>query len=176
MLLGKTARQVRYLLAHKQLQARKVDGRWVIDRASLPLSEAQVEARARRTAALRHTVEETLGAGVKEERKERYSVRDVKAFQLARPVHAALRAMTPPPTGLSHIHRALVLLAQGCHRFGRDEKALSYRAARDAVAEGLCELLLDGGEGLGAQATVLEQEVLPAIAGLIRRVEPRASR
>ena len=42
--LGKTARQVRYLIQSERLPARKVGGRWVIESENLPLSEGQEKA------------------------------------------------------------------------------------------------------------------------------------
>ncbi|MEY6431794.1 hypothetical protein ABC977_05150 [Thioalkalicoccus limnaeus] len=45
--MGKTRRQVPYLIQNGQLTARKVSGLWVIDSADLPLSDGQRQALAR---------------------------------------------------------------------------------------------------------------------------------
>jgi hypothetical protein len=54
-LLGKTPRQVRYLVKKGELRAKKVAGRWVVDADELPLSEGQKSARASKEQALRDT-------------------------------------------------------------------------------------------------------------------------
>ncbi len=40
-LLNQSERQVRYLIRQGKLRARKADGRWIIRREDLPLSEGQ---------------------------------------------------------------------------------------------------------------------------------------
>ncbi len=42
--LGKSSHQVRYLIRHGKLRARKRQNRWVIESVDLPLSDAQREA------------------------------------------------------------------------------------------------------------------------------------
>jgi excisionase family DNA binding protein len=48
-LLGKSDRQVRYLITSGKLSARKVDGRWAIRREDLPLSPGQEKAARQKT-------------------------------------------------------------------------------------------------------------------------------
>ncbi len=45
--LGKTRRQIRYMIQQGHLDARKEGGRWVVDSEHLPLSDAQQQSRAR---------------------------------------------------------------------------------------------------------------------------------
>lgn len=65
-------------------------------------------------------------------------------------------------------------LAVGCHRYDRQEKTLAYRAARDAASLAAMELLLHSDanpqDGL---LDAIEQELMPAVAGLLRRSERR---
>ncbi|HNC95715.1 MAG TPA: hypothetical protein PKW90_06300, partial [Myxococcota bacterium] len=63
---------------------------------------------------------------------------------------------------------ALDLIAVGCHRFEKASKIESYSAARDATSRSACALYLGDKVGLAAR---VEQELLPAIAGLLRRAE-----
>ena len=89
--LGKTPRQIRYLIEQGGLKAAKREGRWMIDSEDLPLSEGQRAALQRRETLLRETVEE--GLGLDQEPKGRgkrptYSILDLKAFQYALPIHA----------------------------------------------------------------------------------------
>ncbi len=89
--LGKSARQVRYLIQNGGLRANKVNGRWLIEADDLPLSEPQRAALGRQERALRGAVER--GLGLDEEKRRRYSVRDLKAFELALPLHRRSEAL-----------------------------------------------------------------------------------
>ena len=123
--LGKSVRQTRYLIKIGRLPAKKFAGVWVVDSADLPLSAGQVEALDRRERQLRSAVEEALEIPEKSDRAPRYSVRDLKAFQIALPLfrsgverlgaeHPAvaalrrIRSLPPPkdphPRPLSHTH------------------------------------------------------------------------
>jgi len=171
--LGKSARQVRYLIQNGSLSANKVNGRWVIEADDLPLSEPQRAALGRQERALRGAVER--GLGLDEEKRQRYSVRDLKAFELALPLHQRTEALL----GADHpatraLRRSLLLLAQGCHRFSREDKATSYHAGRDAVSRAVCELVLaENGE---AEPIIhdIEQDLMAAFSGLLRRLERRS--
>ena len=137
--LGKTARQVRYMIQSERLPARKVGGRWVIESENLPLSEGQEKAIARKERQLRAAVEEGLGLGEEGERPSRYSLRDLKAFQIALPIYH----QTCEVLGIEHaatvaLHQFLGHLSRGCHRFERRQKAEAYNLARDAASAAVC--------------------------------------
>jgi excisionase family DNA binding protein len=173
--LGKSVRQVRYLIQTGALPAQKSGGRWLIAAADLPLSEGQRAALERRERALREAVEQ--GLGLEEAPAERYSVRDLKAFQIALPVYREGRALL----GAEHaavvaLHTTLILLTQGCHRFRHEEKAAAYRAARDAASLAVCELVLADQAAAEPLVRVIEQELMAAFSGLLRRLERRARR
>ena len=51
--MGKTRRQIRYLIQQGRLEARKDGGRWVVDSEHLPISNIQREAQARQAGRLR---------------------------------------------------------------------------------------------------------------------------
>ncbi len=61
--LGKSVRQVRYMIEHGQLTARKNGGRWVVEASDLPLSDGQKQARTRRDEHLKQALEEALDVG-----------------------------------------------------------------------------------------------------------------
>jgi hypothetical protein len=167
--MGMSARQVRYLIQQGRLPAEKLAGRWFIDTANLPLDEAARQRRGRREARLLAVAEEAVTGGGE---RTRYSVRDLKAFQIALPVYRELRANLGDDHGaVRHVRAALDHLTQGCHRYGRAEKIEAYRAARDAVSLAVCALLLADSADLTAIVDVLEQEFMPAAAGLLRRAE-----
>ena len=104
-------------------------------------------------------------------------MRDLRAFQRAEPLYLELVSkygpMEPAVVRLAH---AMELLAQGCHSYHATEKVSHYIAAREEAAVAVTNLLLgapaDNGERIELSAR-LEQEVLPAIGGLIRGAERR---
>lgn len=70
--LGKSPRQVRYLIQQGKLRARKRGHSWVIDSTDLPRAEAQVEAAMSKQAQLRAAIDEALELP-KGERRRGYS-------------------------------------------------------------------------------------------------------
>lgn len=78
--LGRSERQVRYLIKARKLKAKKIAGRWVVDSEKLPLSEGQLKARAHKAAELEQTVHDALGPHLRAGERKVFSVRDVHAF------------------------------------------------------------------------------------------------
>ena len=171
-MLGKSERQVRYLISKGELPARKDGGTWVIDDAALPRSDGQTAAQDRRQRQMRDAVEDVLGVSAPERR--RFSICDLRAFQVGLPLlrrceaelggeHAATRAL----------RAALRQLSLGCHHFERRDKAGAYRAAREAASEAAFELALSEAPAAPALLDLVEQDLLAAIAGLLRRMDRR---
>lgn len=173
--LGKTERQVRYMIGQKTLPATKVQGRWVIDSDDLPRSDRQQQARRRKARQLRGLVEDALE--VPQDLPRRYSVLDLKAFQICLPLYRRasdeLGAGHPATTELK---RALASLAIGCHRYERADKAAAYREARDAASLAVCELVLDGSAAAAELRNEIEQDLMASLAGVLRRAERRRRR
>jgi excisionase family DNA binding protein len=171
-LLGKTRRQVEYLIQTGRLPARKLGGRWVVAEADLPLTPGQREARARKAAALRAVADGVLAGSAP---KPRYSMRDLKAF---REGEEALRTcgerVDAPHPALDLLRAALDSLAVGCHRFDHRSKAEAYGQARDRASLAACALLVQGPHEAEPVVQRIEQELIPAISGLLRRAERTA--
>jgi len=166
---GKTERQVRYMIRQGRLTAEKEGGRWVIDAAQIPDDDVARERRARREGRLRDAVDQAL---FEKGRPARYSVRDLKAFQIAKPLLLELSgSLGEGHPVLLQLRQLLEQLTIGCHRYAGKDKAAAYGAARDAASRAVCELLLDPGQDRSKAVDTLEQELMPAIAGLLRRVE-----
>jgi len=175
--LGKSERQIRYLIKTNRLQAEKFDGHWLIESDNLPLSEGQQQAVERKERQLREAVEEGLGLSGDSERKTRYSVRDLKAFQLALPLHRkASECLGTDHPATTALRQVLEHLAQGCHRFEHADKIAAYRQARDSASLAICELVLCGRDEAEAMVAGIEQELMAALAGLLRRLEWRRRR
>jgi len=131
-LLGKTARQVRYMIQQGRLPARKSGKRWLIADADLPRSAGQVAAASRREGALDAAVDDALAATP--HLRRRFSICDLRAFKIGRPLYASacerLGAEHPASRAL---RLALEQLGRGCHRFIHADKAAAYRDAREAA-------------------------------------------
>jgi uncharacterized membrane protein YccC len=146
----------------------------VVDSDALPLSTGQRAAVERRERQLRAAVEEGLGLRDTPERPPRYSVRDLRAFQVALPLYRrAAQALAPDHPATTALREVLQLLTRGCHRFERGAKAEAYREARDAASRAVCELLLDAGEATDELVSAIEQDLMASLAGLLKRLERR---
>lgn len=173
--LGKTPRQIRYLLKQGQLDARKPGKSWQIDVASLDAHVAPGVVAHRERVADR--VDAEVAAVTPEPpptSRRRYSLTDMKAYQIAAPLLARCHTDLGPEHDATRLLRAsLDHVARGCHRFERDEKAAAYRDARDAASHAVCALYLDGGDAAREIATTIEQELMATFAGLLRRLSKR---
>ena len=185
--LGKTARQVRYLIQQGKLDASKLGGQWLIDSGQLPRSSKQQRAAERKQRMLADAVEDALELPPASARR-RYSVRDLRAFKIAAPLFADVAAAL----GEDHVvarelRLSLDALASGCHRYDSPDKASAYRTARDHASRAACELALMA-QNQGPSETeddkspaerwldCIEQELMAAMAGLLRRLQrPRRS-
>lgn len=186
--LNKTVRQIRYLIDQQRIDARKTAGRWFVDldsvqRSGAPIIDSAPPAappppppgramKERKAQGLRAAVEKALD--LPPPAASRYSLRQLRAFQVGLPLYQRARAQL----GADHeasvaLLRALQHLARGCHRFNRADKVGAYAAARDEASLAVCALLVSGDPALDPLATALEQDLLPAVGGLLRRMEPR---
>lgn len=178
-LLGKSERQVRYLISHGKLSASKSGGRWVVDAQTLKAQGADSRA-ASANVTQSAELDRRLAAAAEVPPARRYSVRDLRAYQAAEPVYREVRAnLGAQDTVTVRLRRALDLLARGCHTYQSQRKLELYEDAREQVAGAVMDLLLDGPEQ-DAQRTVfadrLENTLLPQLAGLIRSSEQRRRR
>ena len=171
--LGKTRRQIRYLIQQGRLDARKDGGRWVVDSEHLPATDERQAAKARQEAGLRDAVDRALGPRT----QGRYSLRDLKAVGAGVPLYRGTLALLGDASDAARELRAcLDQLAIGYHRWGPTDKRDAYRAARDAAARAGMALLLAEPPAATGLLDGIEQELMPAIAGLLRRIERRGER
>lgn len=178
--LGKSVRQVRYLVKLGRLPSRKVAGRYLVTippsggppcAEPAPSSSPRATAQQRKHSALRAAVEDALDLPPQQ---RRYSLRDLKAFQVGLPLYQqALDRLGPEHGACRALRQLLENLSRGCHRFDSADKAEAYRAARDAASQAVCELLLFPGTGSEALVDGIEQDLMAALAGLLRRLQPR---
>lgn len=170
--LGKSVRQVRYLIKTGKLRARKIGTTWVVESGDLPRSPEQLEVAAQKIERLREVVDVALDPTHSSLR--RYSVRDLRATQLVLPLlQSCARELGGEHPATRSLQRVLEHLSRGCHRFRRAEKADAYREARDEASRTVCALLLAETPAAVAIVDGIEQELMAALAGLLRRCEMR---
>jgi len=168
--LGKTRRQIRYMIQEGRLPARKDGGRWVVDSSALPLEAPQRAAQDRRQDRLRDAADHALGPRP----TKRWGLRDLKAIGIGVPLYRRCRDLLGEDAAPSReLRTGLDLLAIGAHRFGATDKRDAYRAARDAAARAAMALLLAPDPGAEALCDEIERELMPAIVGALRRTERR---
>ena len=168
--LGKSQRQVLYMIRQGRLSAEKLAGRWFIDADAVPplLNEPQQETQTRKQRQLRAAVDKALALEPEDQRQGRYSIRNLKAFQVALPAYrTACQEFGPDHPAARLLRQVLEHLSQGCHRFGQEDKAAAYRAARDAASLAVCELALAETEAADRLLYSLEQDLMAALAALL---------
>jgi hypothetical protein len=171
-MLGSSERQLRYMIKTGRVKAKKHEGRWLIDSSKLPMSEGQLRMREQKAAELAQTVHEALGPHLKPPGRKLYSVRDVLAFgHVLTASRTAREKLGESNAAADALERAAVSLACGCHRFHPREKTDGFRDAREQVCAAVARLYLAGGAAAEELALGLERDVLPLLAGLLRRLE-----
>jgi hypothetical protein len=181
--LGKSERQVRYLIKQGTLQARKENGRWTVSSEELPLSDVQRRALAGRVETAREAFQRGLEPAVKAtdgKGAKSYSVRDLAAFQAGEAILRELdSALGPGDPARGELFAALTLLARGCHSFQPATKAARYVEAREAAATAVTYLFVGAGETTGRREEFgrrIEQQLIPGIAKLVALHERRSQR
>ena len=170
--LGKTRRQIRYLIQQGKLPAEKVGGRWFVELSDADAAPQRQPVKERQQRRFQAAFEDALELDAA--RRPRFSLTDLKAFQIGSPLYqqasTTLGADHPATTALQ---RMLEHLALGCHRFNKQEKAASYREARDEASRAACALALCGHTDATPLLQSIEQDLMAAMAGLLRRLERR---
>ncbi len=115
---------------------------------------------------------EALDIEPEEKRPKRYSVRDLKAFQITLPLYRQARQeLGEEHSATQALRRVLEHLSCGCHRFEYKEKAEAYRIARDQASLAVCELAINETKAAEQLLQALEQDLMAALAGLLRRLD-----
>ncbi|NJL27690.1 MAG: helix-turn-helix domain-containing protein [Thermoanaerobaculia bacterium] len=177
-LLGKSERQVRYLIRTGKLPAQKTGERWLIRREDLPLSEGQERAATQKAErAARLAVEILQPGGEAKSEKKGYSIRQMRAFQEGAPLYRDLAAQLGAEHPAAELLReALLLFACGFHEFEAGAKAGFYARARQHASRATMTLLLDAADSCDQLVERLETNLLPVLGGLIHQAERRGRR
>lgn len=188
-LLGKSPRTVRHLVATGQLRGRREGVRWLIDREALEsISPAEAASRRAQVERVRERVDAAMDRAAPPPADGRvrraYSVRDLRAFELARELIAKVaraRDASSGPAGdrlaraEGSLRECLRALADGCHQFHAHAKADCYAHARSTACAAVADLLAFTAVHEQAEADEvaerIEAELLRSIRGLIRSAE-----
>ena len=165
-----------YRIVKGTLPATKVGGRWRVHSDNVPRTQGEADAAERKRANLRTVVEDALDVPTSNQRK-RYSLRDLRAFQIGVPLYQkAVQLLGAEHVACQSLYSSLELLARGCHRYRRDHKAAAYDAARDEASRAACALMVVDQPAARDLLDVIEQELMAAIAGLMRHMERQRQR
>ena len=172
--LGKSQRQLRYLLRTGALKGAKVGGHWTFEQAELPVSPERQQARAKRSADLRATVDEALAPRLRGPGKRGYSVVDLTAFRTGVDCSRSCgQRLGEQAAAAIALRASVVALAQGCHRYHQRDKADAFRQAREHAAEAVALLHVEASPAALAIADTVEQQYLASLVGLLRHQERR---
>lgn len=185
-LLGRSPRQLRYLVKIGKIIASKKNGCWHIESTDLPLSESQRERLHQRVNEARDIFDQALepvdkaASSTPREKKEgkHYSVTDFKAFQDGESIYKEMTdSFGQKDVACRHLFDALCQITQGCHAFHPQDKCARFTSARESAALAVTTLLLEKPKESGHRkgfAQRIEQELIPKIARLLATHERRS--
>jgi hypothetical protein len=199
--MNRTPRAIRYMIKAQKIPARLVGHTYVIQREHLPLTDEQRQKTEAVWGKVRDVVDRVLPirdplpdavppvqaaepASSPEQEKPRFSVRKLDVFQAALGVYATVvqtgRARGAPPgrpAPDASLLEGLKALSAAYYQFEPRRKRDRLEDARERFTQALAELaalralLPDHAAGLDAAMESLERQVLPAMGGLLRRVD-----
>jgi hypothetical protein len=178
-LLGRNPRTVRGQLARGELPGIKQDGRWVLRREDLPLTDSQRRALQAKAGRVRRAVENALPSRMARRQGDRSrSLADLDAFRLGAELLAEVRAHGNAVDGgrraqvAEMLESGLLAVAEAAYQYDRDLKLAALNRARGDLSRAGAALLLEAGvlpgEPVASWVAALEREVLPAVAGFAR--------
>lgn len=176
-LLGKTDRQMRYLIRTGKLPARKRDGRWVIRREDLPLSAGQEKAVRQKSERAAMLALDLLGPDLESKTsKKMTSIRQMRAFNEGVPLYRDLTSqLGEEHPAVELLRESLMLFSCGYYEFKSSLKAELYARARQQASRAAMTLLL-APEANDELIDRLEGGYLPVLGGLIHQAEKRRAR
>lgn len=182
-LLGVSTRAVRARLVRGELKGRKVEGKWRVDRGSLPLTEAQRRSLQARVESLKEAMDAALpGRLARTPADRRISIADLGAFRAGLALLSALRSEAGAvlPSVLREalgagVEAALLEVADGFHQFDPVARKAAFDRARSAAARCAARLVIQApdptSEPVSSWVVHIENQLVPAIGGLARRAD-----
>jgi excisionase family DNA binding protein len=177
-ILGKSERQVRYLIQTGRLTATKHDGQWKISRGDLPRSPGQERADQRKTERATEIASAVLDFGdSKGSKSKSWTVDQLHAVRQGEPLYRdCVEQLGTDHEATRRLRAALMLIGCGFFEYDAARKAARYSAARDCVSRAVMTLLLDT-EPRQDLLGRMQKDLLPPLGGLIRSAQrPRRRR
>lgn len=182
-LCGRNERTLRAQLMRGEIPGKKENGRWMIERSAIPLTDAQRAAWDARAELIRGAVRDALPPGQSGDgKKRRRSALDFDALRAGKSIFdgLALRAEVPSATdvqkrALRYFDRGLLRLCEALYTFDLAAKIRQLRASRSLISRCIGCLVLAAPPTMPPIETIerIEVEILPAIGGLLRWSEKR---
>ena len=169
ILLGKTERQIRYMIQKQTLDAYKDGSRWIISIKNRPKPETNE----RQMRGLQATVEATLG--ISDHKKTKWTVRSLDIFEKGRNIYLETQEKFGDKASavLYSLFLALQAITRGTHAYHRAQKIRNYQRARQYTCDAITQALLHKDVNIHDVADKLEQDLLTHLSGLMRRAERR---
>ncbi len=163
---GLSIRQLRYQIQSGKIKANKINGKWCIPKEQLPLSPGREQAQQQkleRVADIAHQVLRT-------KKSKRYSLLDLRAYTLSASLYQEIGSDSVHQKAKALLLEAMLELACACHAYNQVRKSHGFALARDHLCQALVYLHLESPTTQNWMAKI-EQEIIPAIGGLLRHVE-----
>ncbi len=182
-LLNRKPSTVRAQIRRGELAGFKRRGRWYVKRRDLPLNEHQRRTLQAKAESLRQTVEGVLPSRLaRKAGRQSRSIVDLDAFRMGAELLAELRSAQSSELSeaarlqvVEHLEKALFALGEAAQQFDRELKMEALNRARSGLAKAVVALILEAGldppEPVATWVSVLECNVLAAVAGFARWTE-----
>lgn len=183
-LLRRPVRTLRGQIARGEIRATKVQGRWQVDVADLPMTEDRQQRFEDRVQHIEAAVDAAIPAQLRTARQKPHrSVVDLIPFREGLQVLPELDKLEPQTSSRSRalLDRALLDLAEAAQDISYEQRALTLRRARASFGRlvGLLHMVATTNETNNVAPeliTRLETTILPSLGGLLRWTEARAAR
>jgi len=179
-LLGKSERQIRYMIKKGELKAIKKDGQWSIDRECLPFSVKQILTINRKREIFTDGIDKVVN---KLAIKKEYTFTDLRSFQLSYALYREfLNQDGQDGKDLQdnfnvQLGKVFVCLASGYHSFDTQDKIREYKRAKLELCQLLVNLFTKNhqkpSQPLAKAMNTIEKDIIPSINGLIRAIEKK---
>lgn len=184
-LLGKSKRQIRYMIQQGKLKAEKAGKEWLINREHLPLSEAQLKSLERKAQQVRSVIDDAIGKpadGIVRDAREarkKYALATQSCFKLTKQAYGlAKQLFGGEHQNTQKLHTVIELVTKGWFSFIPAARLRFLRYARELICEVLTDTLLieNPSNEHTAFAELLEFDIIVSLSGLIRSSEKRNKR
>lgn len=184
-LLGKSARQIRYMIETKRLPARREGKTWKIRKEDLPLTEGQERAKERKEEKVKNIAEEILGKQSKSlgqdiiEKRMHYALKNQSSFTLSQEAYQRAKLIFGDTHYISKVlKRGLLYITLAWYEYASAQRIIWLQQARLRMCKALTELLTipERTPEMNALSELIEIHIIAGINGLARHAERNKKR